>query len=130
MHVCYDQRLNACALCPIPLRVNDDKSVLVLSQNDVEQNMTIRVDRQKTNFICQSYNDSLILTNLIMQEDQENEFTLVFIDYFLQSSNLSDNRNGELFDSVIFEFKGKKKNETATVKEFIEKILKHKTVKA
>uniref|UniRef100_A0A915KNI8 Uncharacterized protein n=1 Tax=Romanomermis culicivorax TaxID=13658 RepID=A0A915KNI8_ROMCU len=112
MHVCYDERVNAYALYPIPLRMDDNKSVLVLSQDDVEQNMKIQIDRPKPNFICQSYNNSLILTNLIMEEDSKDEFVLVFLDYFPQSSIL-DNRNEELFDSIIFDFKGQKENETA-----------------
>uniref|UniRef100_A0A915IHN5 Uncharacterized protein n=1 Tax=Romanomermis culicivorax TaxID=13658 RepID=A0A915IHN5_ROMCU len=100
--------------------MNDDKSVLVLSRDDVERNMTIQVDRQKPNFICQSYNNSLILTNLIMEEDRKDEFTLVFLDYFPQSSNFLDNGNEELFDSIIFEFKDREKNESAMVKEFFQ----------
>uniref|UniRef100_A0A915IHT9 Uncharacterized protein n=1 Tax=Romanomermis culicivorax TaxID=13658 RepID=A0A915IHT9_ROMCU len=101
--------------------MNADKSVLVLSQDDVEQDMTIQVGRQKPNFVCQSYNNSLILTNVIMQEDPKDEFVLVFLNYFPESSNLLDDGNEELFDSIIFDFKGQKENETATVEEFIEK---------
>uniref|UniRef100_A0A915KQ13 Uncharacterized protein n=1 Tax=Romanomermis culicivorax TaxID=13658 RepID=A0A915KQ13_ROMCU len=121
MQVCYDQRFDAYALYPIPLRMKNDKSVLVLTQNDVEKNMKIHVERQKPTFTCQSYNDSLILTKSTIKQDLEDEFSLIFIDYFPQSSNLLDNRNRDLFDSIVFEFEDEKKHETATVKEFMEK---------
>uniref|UniRef100_A0A915I6T0 Uncharacterized protein n=1 Tax=Romanomermis culicivorax TaxID=13658 RepID=A0A915I6T0_ROMCU len=55
---------------------------------------------------------------MIMKGDPKAKFTLVFIDYFPQSANLIDNRNEALFDSIIFEFRGTKKNETASICSF------------
>uniref|UniRef100_A0A915IW53 Uncharacterized protein n=1 Tax=Romanomermis culicivorax TaxID=13658 RepID=A0A915IW53_ROMCU len=82
--LCYDSFKNKFTTYPMPIQLHEWSKTLVLSLEDIIANTDISINKRKTDMKCQSYKDSLILTNLNLdnQIDESNNLTLIFVDYF------------------------------------------------
>uniref|UniRef100_A0A915IFZ6 Vacuolar protein sorting-associated protein 13 DH-like domain-containing protein n=1 Tax=Romanomermis culicivorax TaxID=13658 RepID=A0A915IFZ6_ROMCU len=95
--LCYDSMKRDFFLRPMPIKIDSNKSVVILSDQDVVQNMAIIIGKQKTKMKCQSFKNSLILTNSFNVQNYINRLTFIFIDYFAS-------RRREMFNSLKLRF--------------------------
>uniref|UniRef100_A0A915I968 Uncharacterized protein n=1 Tax=Romanomermis culicivorax TaxID=13658 RepID=A0A915I968_ROMCU len=103
MQVCYDSDQQKFILSPIPIKVSTNDSIIVLSKEDIVENMEISIQKQITSITCRSFKNSLILAN---DHDlhHKDALTLILIDYYHPLNVTVHVSNRILFDSLVIRY--------------------------